>query len=295
MEKVAKGGEAVTRYTTNTCLTNKDKDFYRVWFEYLIRTPAYLHYDAWMERIYAGEDVPWPKDLDRFCSGYGEWWNHDRPWEFTFDRCWWRLKHRQRMSQQAEQNAFTPAAEIGWYARQELAFEREDAARALTFEEEGAIVERVADFVLNDRHERETAWRNGFRDYRYKGKPAGVKAGSHRLAVLKRRLTYYHLEKILGFSRERIIRGEIGEIELAGLPFPELAGPPFGNGSFSPDSTAPQKTVEVFRYWLSLPGLPGWQDPPAFLSEEVSEAGKVIRAVEDGWFPAPPPELQPAP
>jgi hypothetical protein len=253
-----------------------DKDFYRVWFEYLIRTPRYRRFAEWQERIYDGEQIPLPAELEAFSRGYSRWFKYDRPWEVTFDRCFSRMQHRERVLK--EFIPFTPAKEIAWYSRQELQSEREDLGRGLAWQEEQAIIEKTAEAVLFDREKREEKFQSNFAAYRYKAKPQSLNWGVVLSATLKRRLTYYHLEKISGLTRDEII---FGAFTTDNVPTGYL---PFGTGPFV--GRAEPKEIDSFRYWKQ--GNGAHRNPSHFLSEEIAEALKVIAAVEEGWFPAIP-------
>jgi hypothetical protein len=255
-----------------------DEDFYRVWFEYLIRTPLFRRLYDWNERIYDGEQIPFPAELDAFSRGYSRWFKYDRPWEVTFDRCYSRLKHREGVLKEVAALAFTPAQEIAWHSRQELQSEREDLGRGLTWQEEQAIIEKTAEAVLSDREKREKKFQSEFAAYRYKAKPPGFNKGPSLLATLKRRLNYYYLEEICNFTRSEIIFNDNLELGPAPLDFYL----PFGPGPF----TDKPREIDYFRYWKQ--GNGAQRDPRHFLSEEITEARKVIAAVEDGWFPAIP-------
>lgn len=254
---------------------DEERDFWKVWFEYLIRTPAYLRWADWMDRTYSGEYIRWPVELDAFSFGYDAWLKHDLPHQVYFDRVYYRLLHRQRMIAEAEKNGFTLASESARNAREALEWEREELGRALTWKEEEALLEQVNRDTLAERETREREYREGFKRYRYRSKPPGVNWGPVLSGTLKRRLTYYHLHEICGFSRDEIILAD-------DLPFVAL---PFGPGPFSPDP----KEIDFFRYWKRGHAS---RDPRHFLSEEIAEARKVIAAVEAGWFPTPPPPFK---
>jgi len=253
----------------------EDRDFYRVWFEYLIRTPSYLRWADWMERTYSGEYLPFPAELDAFSIGYGAWFEHDRPWEISFDRIFSRVLYRKRLITEAENNAFLPAAELARSARESLEMEREELGRALDWQEEEALLEQVNRDTLAEREIREREYLEGFRKYRYRSKPPRVNWGAALSGTLKRRLNYHHLAETCGFTRDEIVMAD-------DLPIIDL---PFGPGPFSPTP----KEIDFFRYWKRGHAS---RDPRHFLSEEIAEARKVIAAVEAGWFPAPPPPFR---
>ena len=251
----------------------EERDFYHVWFEYLIRTPSFLRWADWKERICSGENIPWPTDLSPFLLGYGAWFNHDYPWEISFDRVYSRVIYRKRLIEERNKKAFTPSGEIAWYARQALEVEREELGRSLSWKEDEEIIERVARETLERREIHEKEYEKGSKKYRYRSKPPGVNWGPVLSATLKRRLTYYLLAEVCGLSRGEIVMADY-------LPaFPA----PFGLGPFSPNP----REIDFFRYWKK--GHADCRDPRHFLSEEIAEARKVIAAVEKGWFPAPPP------
>lgn len=250
----------------------EERDFYRVWFEYLIRTPAYLRWADWMNRTYSGEYLPFPAELDTFSIGYGAWLKSDRPWEISFDKVYSRAVYRKGLIAEAEENAFSPAAELARSARESLEMEREELGRSLTWQEEEALLEQANRAALEDRETRDREYSEGFKKYRYRFKPPGVNWGPVLSATLKRRLTYYHLAEVCGLFRDEIVMAD-------DLPLIDL---PFGPGPFSPDP----KEIDFFRYWKRGHAC---RDPRHFLSEEITEARKTIAAVETGWFPAPPP------
>ena len=253
----------------------EEKDFYLVWFEYLILTPRYRRLAEWQERIYDGEQIPFPAELDAFSRGYSRWFKYDRPWEVTFERCYSRIQHRKRVLKEVEPLAFTPAQEIAWHLRHELEYEREDLGRGLTWQEEQAIIEKTAEAVLSDREKREKKFQSDFAAYRYKAEPPGRNKGT---ATLKRRLNYYYLEEIRNLTRTEIILKD--DLELGPAPLDHYL--PFGPGPF----TDKPREIDFFRYWKQ--GNCAHRDPRHFLSEELAEARKVIAAVEEGWFPAIP-------
>jgi len=274
-----------------------EKDCWRVWFEYLIRTPSYLKYCDYMEKIFKGKDVPFPKELEAFVFGYSNWWNHDWPHEFNFEKAYWRLRRWQAQKHKADDcfnnDSFIKnylAEEISREASNSLNFVRERKKTSLLLSQEERIIQISAKRVLNNAPARIKEWREtGFGSFRYKGIVLDTKIGPSILAVLKRRLTYYHLESILGFTRNNILRGELG---IHGLPLG--ASLPFGPGPFLPtlaDGDFKPKQIDYFLYWRpegNCPGFDGFREPAAFVSEEISEARKTISFVESGWFPRPP-------
>jgi len=276
----------------------EERDFYRVWFEYLTRTPAYLRWADWMERTYSGENIPWPADLHAFSVGYDGWFKHDLPWEVSFDKVYSRITFRNRMIAKLNQHAFTPSEDIASNSSHCLENEREELGRALTFQEEKAIIEKAARETLAERTTREKEYKESFKKYHYRSKPPGLNWGSVLSATLKRRLTYYHLQEIVGLSRDEIIRADdpiSQNIPILNRPA-NISPPPFGLVPFGPLPfgrgpflSNPTKEIDFFRYWKR-----GYakRDPRHFLSEEIAEARNVIAAVEAGWFPAPPPPFK---
>ena len=260
-------------------LLEENRDFYRVWFEYLIRTPAYLRWADWMDRSRLGENPPLYDEDDSFFLGYGDWFGNERPGDYpggiSFDGVYSRLERQDRIFTMLENNAFSPAAELARSARVSLEMKREELGRALTWQEEEALFEQVNRDTLERWKTREREYSESFKEYRYRSKPPGVNWGPARSATLKRRLNYYHLAEVCGVSRHEIIMEDY--IFTFDLPF------------VHDFSSSVEREIDSFRYWKDGHAN---RDPRHFLSEEIAEARKVIAAVESGWFPAPPPPFK---
>ena len=259
-----------------------ESDAYRVWFEYLIRTPLFKKWYEHDERINNGEDLSTPDDVYSFWNGYGVWFNHDWPWEVYFPRCYTRLQHHFRETRNNYGYDFESrcslAREISYTVATELGEEEIDLGRQLTEKEKEYIIERFTEQVITERENRNLERLKSDKylaKYRYKTKPPNVSLGNRMLGTLKRRLNYYNLEIIAGLSRNDIIFGEI--------PHENKDLLPFGKGPFVENPRA----RDHFQYW-KLSNLSDRPDPRHFLSEEIAEAKKTIAAVEAGWFPSVP-------
>jgi len=265
-------------------LLEENRDFYRVWFEYLIRTPAYLRWADWMDRIRLGQNPPDYDEDDLFFIGYGDWFGNERPGDYpggiSFDGVYTRLGRQERIFTMLKKNAFSLSAELAFYGREKLEMGRKKLGRkklgrSLTYQREEALLEQANRDTLERWETREREYSEGLNKYRYRSKPPGVNWGPKISATLKRRLNYYHLAEVCGVSRHEIIMDDyIFTFDL-----------PFGHDFFS----SAEREIDSFRYWKDGHAN---RDPRHFLSEEIAEARKVIAAVESGWFPAPPPPFK---
>lgn len=257
-----------------------DEEFYRVWFEYLIRTPAFKKWEANDEIISKGKCPPrLPGDIYNFWAGYSDYWfGNNYSWEITFNRCFSRLERSFRFRERYEKSggSFTLAEEIAFEVSSLLELKEEGLTLELTEKGVQEIIRETVDSVMQNRKEREERSSKELPAFRYKAKPPRVNLGATTIGVLKRRLTYYHLEVFLGLSRDEIFFGDFsGPISQALLPF--------GSGPFKNNPG----TRDYFQYWKNTK-LRSPPDPRAFLCEEIAEAKKTITAVEAGWFPSVP-------
>lgn len=280
------------------------EEVYRVWFEYLIRTPN------WREAVAREEwpeDFPEPRspELDRHIDGYGDWWGW-RVGDLDFDHFWRRWQMRQREREVHDKNAFTLAEWIAWENSRALEAEEEDGP--LSFLEREEVIRQISEHILQE-NQKIIERRQSFENIRYRF-PYCV-LNEKKLARHKRRLTLYQLHEIDKIPYPDILCGRLRQI-----------GPlPFGLGPFTPDNRekriwdhyrlihepirreneqyllkkllsslffSPALSLKKSAALNVFPKSDEYDKIIGWLKEEVFEAGQTIKSVQEGWFPRMP-------
>jgi len=242
-----------------------------------------------LEEYEGKQNPPMPPELETFLKGYGWIWGNRWLFDLSFEDCWPRML--KIFNEWSQNTGFELHEEIAWYVSQELETEREELGRNLSFVEERSIIEETTKAVISSRKLREEKHDREFKEFKYKKKAPGrnIKTGPDHDALLarKRRLTYYHLNKVEGWSYSEILSGEF-LYSWEQKPSGEFWGTlPFGPGPF--DTNPDEK--EIWRNFKNhWPNSPDWgkrkhHGNVEFLKEEIRQAKKTIRAVEAGWFP----------